>query len=160
MNVVKVNLDELVEDNNNARIHSERNIEEIKKSLKKYKQYRPFVVQRSTNKIIVGNGMYRAMKLLGIKEGWVEYRDLSDIDATKLALTDNRTGELADWNWGILKDLFEGFGPEVTDLPGWDAEEIEAIITANADIDSFFMDDETVKEEKRKTCPYCGHELP
>ena len=76
MNVVKVNLDELVEDNNNARIHSERNIEEIKKSLKKYKQYRPFVVQRSTNKIIVGNGMYRAMKLLGIKEGWVEYRDL------------------------------------------------------------------------------------
>jgi len=143
MNVVKVNLDELVEDNNNARIHSERNIEEIKKSLKKYKQYRPFVVQRSTNKIIVGNGMYRAMKLLGIKEGWVEYRDLSDIEATKLALTDNRTAELAEWDIEILEDIFNDLGDD-KDVIGWNEEEINGIV-GNTPID------EEQQEEARQS---------
>jgi DNA modification methylase len=143
MNVVKVNLDELIEDNNNARIHSERNIEEIKKSLKKYKQYRPFVVQRSTNKIIVGNGMYRAMKLLGIKEGWVEYRDLSDKDATKLALTDNRTAELAEWDIEILEDIFNDLGDD-KDVIGWNEEEINGIV-GNTPID------EEQQEEARQS---------
>lgn len=143
MNVVKVNLDELVEDNNNARIHSERNIEEIKQSLKKYKQYRPFVVQRSTNKIIVGNGMYRAMKLLGIKEGWVEYRDLSDKDATKLALTDNRTAELAEWDIEILEDIFNDLGDD-KDVIGWNEEEINGIV-GNTPID------EEQQEEARQS---------
>lgn len=88
MNLVKVKLQELKPDNKNARKHSERNIEEIKRSLQANEQYRPFVVQRSTNRICVGNGMYEAMIQLGYEEGWVEYRDLTDEEAIKLALTE------------------------------------------------------------------------
>lgn len=151
MNLVKVNLDELIEDNNNARIHSERNIEEIRKSLKKYKQYRPFVVQRSTNKIIVGNGMYRAMKLLGIKEGWVEYRDLSDKDATKLALTDNRTAELAEWDIEILEDIFNELGDD-KDVIGWNEEEINGIV-GNTPIDE--EQQEEARQSLKERFPFC-----
>ena len=127
MNLVKVKLQELKHDNKNARKHSERNIEEIKRSLQVNEQYRPFVVQRSTNRICIGNGMYEAMIQLGYKEGWVEYRDLTDEEAIKLALTDNRTSELAEWDMSTLADLFQEMG-STADVPGWNSEEILALL--------------------------------
>lgn len=124
MEIQRVKLSELKHDKKNARKHDKRNIDEIKKSLQKNPQYRPFVVQKSTGRILVGNGMYQAMKELGITEGWAEYRDLSDEEATVLALSDNRTAELAEWDTAVLKTLFEDMGPDI-DVPGWDTSEIE-----------------------------------
>lgn len=132
MDIKKVKLSELKPDKKNARKHDKRNIEEIKRSLQKNPQYRPFVVQKSTGRILVGNGMYQAMKELGITEGWVEYRDLSDEEATVLALSDNRTAELAEWDTAVLKNLFEDMGPDI-DVPGWDTSEIEEFFSLSSD---------------------------
>ncbi|OUO94793.1 DNA modification methylase [Cloacibacillus sp. An23] len=132
MDIKKVKLSELKPDKKNARKHDKRNIEEIKRSLQKNPQYRPFVVQKSTGRILVGNGMYQAMKELGITEGWVEYRDLNDEDATVLALSDNRTAELADWDTAVLKNLLEEMGPDI-DVPGWDTSEIEGLFSLPSD---------------------------
>lgn len=132
MDIKKVKLSELKPDKKNARKHDKRNIDEIKRSLQKNPQYRPFVVQKSTGRILVGNGMYQAMKELGITEGWVEYRDLSDEEATVLALSDNRTAELAEWNTAVLKNLFEDIGPDI-DVPGWDTSEIEEFFNLPSD---------------------------
>lgn len=132
MDLKKVKLSELKPDKKNARKHDKRNIDEIKRSLQKNPQYRPFVVQKSTGRILVGNGMYQAMKELGITEGWVEYRDLSDEEATVLALSDNRTAELAEWDTAVLKNLFEDMGPDI-DVPGWDTSEIEEFFSLSSD---------------------------
>ena len=126
MKPIKVKLSELVLDPKNARHHSARNIEAIKASLQENEQYRPFVVQRGTNKIAIGNGMYLAMKELGVKEGWVEYRDLNDKQFTRLALADNRTAELADWNEDMLKSLL--CENDIGQVPGFDGEEIAALL--------------------------------
>lgn len=82
MQIKKVLLSQLVPDDKNARAHSKRNIEEVKKSLEQFGQHRAFVVQRSSNKILVGNGMYEAMRQLGWKEADVYFVD--DDDGTAL----------------------------------------------------------------------------
>jgi DNA modification methylase len=120
---VLVKLSKLKPDTKNARKHSERNVEEIARSLEKFGQHRPFVVQKSTGKILIGNGMYEAMKQLGRKEGFALYVDDDDETAVKRALADNRTGELAEWDWPVLKDIVQEFGPE-PDIPGWNDEEL------------------------------------
>jgi DNA modification methylase len=122
--MVLVKLYKLKPDARNGRKHSEANIKEIVRSLEKFGQHRPFVVQKSTNKILVGNGMYEAMKRLGLKEGIVLYVDDDDETAAKRALADNRTAELAEWDWAALKDIVQELGPE-PNIPGWNDEELE-----------------------------------
>lgn len=142
MDIKKVKLSELKPDKKNARKHDKRNIEEIKRSLQKNPQYRPFVVQKGTGRILVGNGMYQAMKELGITEGWAEYRDLTDEEATALALADNRTAELAEWDMSTLRDLFQEMGPDI-DVPGWNADEIEDLFGLPTDgINTEIIEDE------------------
>jgi DNA modification methylase len=119
-----VMLSELIADQRNARRHSDRNVEEIARSLKEFGQHRPFVVQKSTGRILVGNGMYEAMKKLGWTEGQVLYVDDDDATATRRALADNRTAELAEWDNQILKDLLQTLGPE-PNIPGWSDSELE-----------------------------------
>lgn len=123
MNLIKVKLSDLKPDRRNARKHSERNIEEIKRSLQLNEQYRPFVVQHGTNRICVGNGMYEAMKQLGYEEGWVEYRDLTDAEAIQLALTDNRTSDLSEWDASTLSELMK----DIDSIAGWNGDEISEI---------------------------------
>jgi DNA modification methylase len=123
---ITVKLSKLKPDKKNARKHSERNIDEIARSLRRFGQHRPFVVQRGTNKILVGNGMYEAMKSLGWSEGSVLYVEDDDETAVKRALADNRTGELAEWDWPVLKDIVQELGPE-PDIPGWNDEELEEL---------------------------------
>lgn len=127
MKPILVELSTLKPDHKNARKHSERNIKEIMRSLQANEQYRPFVVQEGTNRIIVGNGMYEAMKRLGIKTGWAEFRRLTEDEATKLAIADNRTAELAEWDFETLGTLFKEIDDD-TNVPGWSPEEISGLL--------------------------------
>lgn len=136
MDIVKVNLSELKPDPNNARKHSSQNILAIKQSLQENPQYRPFVVQKGTNKICVGNGMYAAMQELGIKEGWVEYRDLNDKQFARLSVTDNRTAELAEWDEDILQQIISNYGDDIT-IPGFGDD-----VSFNLDDDKEITEDE------------------
>ena len=156
MNVEKVKLSALRHDKRNARKHDERNIEEIKRSLQEFGQHRPFVVQRGTNKVIVGNGMLDAMLALGMTEGDAYFVDDDEETSIRRALADNRTGELAAWDMGTLKDLFQDMGPE-PDVPGWNTEEIENLFQVPSAIE---LEDEDCKNDKDDVttchCPKCG----
>jgi ParB-like chromosome segregation protein Spo0J len=52
-------------DASNARQHNERNLEAIKGSLARFAQVEPLVVQKSTGRVIGGNGRLVAMRALG-----------------------------------------------------------------------------------------------
>ena len=107
MQIEKIPLSQLVPDDRNARRHDERNIAEVKKSLQQFGQHRAFVVQRGSNKILVGNGMYEAMRQLGWEEADVYFVDDDDATAVRRALADNRTAELAEWDTDVLAHLFD-----------------------------------------------------
>ena len=156
MNVERVKLSTLRHDKRNARKHDERNVEEIKRSLQEFGQHRPFVVQRGTNKIIVGNGMLDAMLALGMTEGDAYFVDDDEETSIRRALADNRTGELAAWDMGTLKDLFQDMGPE-PDVPGWNTAEIENLFQVPSAIELEDDDSNNDKDDVMTChCPKCG----
>lgn len=123
-----VELKKLKPDKKNARRHSDRNIEEVKRSLLEFGQHAPLVVRKADNSIIVGNARFQAMKELGWDKALVLYVDDDEATAVKRSLADNRTGELAEWNDDILKELLESLGPDNLDIPGWNEDELEAML--------------------------------
>ena len=105
---MKIAIADLSLDPNNARKHSQRNLDAIAASLKQFGQRKPIVVHRGV--VLAGNGTVEAAKSLG----WSEIEIASvpddwDNDTAKAyALADNRTAELAEWDEGELaKQLLE-----------------------------------------------------
>ena len=154
--IERARLKDLVPDSANARLHSERNLREIARSLAEFGQHAPLVVQRSTNRILVGNGRYEAMLSLGWEDCLVHYVDDDNVMAVRRALADNRTAELAEWDHETLARLIEEIDAEI---PGWTDEELKALAEL-PDVDEFFEEAEaapTVPEEPdARRCPQCG----
>ncbi len=109
LTIRRVALSALHADPANARSHDDRNLAAIAASLKQFGQAEPLVVQRSTGKVIGGNGRMTAMKALGWTECDVVELDLDDTQATALGIALNRTGELAEWDLPALTKILESF---------------------------------------------------
>jgi len=127
---VKISITELSLDPRNARKHSQRNLDAIAASLKKFGQRKPIVVHRGV--VLAGNGTLEAAKTLG----WTEIDvaevpdDWDDETAKAYALADNRTAELAEWDESELaKQLLELVDAE------WDITELGFEVPALADIE-------------------------
>jgi ParB-like chromosome segregation protein Spo0J len=142
-----VRLETLVPDSANARKHSERNIEEIMRSLREFGQHAPLVVQKSTNLILVGNGRYEAMRRLGWSEAQAQFVDDDNITAVRRALADNRTAELAEWDDDALASLVKGLG-EGIEIPGWNEEELANLLES-----SMSTGDELAEESENNPLP-------
>lgn len=112
-NYKKVNLSAIHEDESNARLHPDENLSDIRASLIEFGQVEPLVVQKSTGKIIGGNGRYRVMKNLGWKECDVVYVDIDNIKASALGIALNRAGERAEWDDDVLSRLLTEINGEV-----------------------------------------------
>jgi DNA modification methylase len=142
----RVPISSLHTDPANARSHGERNLEAIQGSLARFGQAEPLVVQRSTGRIVGGNGRLVAMKALGWTEADVVELDLDDLQATALGIALNRTGELAEWDMQSLsrlltelqaEDAFDGLGFEQEDL-----DKLIADLEAEAGILNSIIEDE------------------
>lgn len=115
MKVITKAITELTLDPNNARKHSQKNLDAIAASLEKFGQRKPIVVHRGV--VIAGNGTVEAAKILGWTNiSIAEVPDDWDLDTAKAyALADNRSAELAEWDESTLaKQLLE------LEDSGWD----------------------------------------
>lgn len=92
-----VDVDELIHDPANVRLHDERNIEAIMASLTRFGQQKPIVVGKD-NVVLAGNGTLMAAKQLNWSKLDVMRTDLTGSDAVAYAIADNRTAELATWD--------------------------------------------------------------
>ena len=125
---VRMNLADLREDADNPRIHDRRNIDVIKQSLQEFKQYRTYVVQKGTNRIIIGNGMYRAMLELGWTHADVRLVALTDEQARLLSIFDNRASDTSEFKASIA-EMLDMLPEDLRELAGFTAQEIENIKT-------------------------------
>ncbi len=98
-------------DPKNARKHSPRNLDAIKKSLERFGQQRPIVVD-AKGVVIAGNGTLEAAKALGWEEIEVVRSTLKGSSATAYAIADNRTAELAEWDDDILAETLKALKVE------------------------------------------------
>lgn len=136
MDTVKMLLTDIVPDPGNTRIHDERNIQVIMKSLAKFGQYRAFVVQKPSMVIRVGNGMYEAMKRLGWKEGYVIAKEMTDEEATALSIIDNRSSDLSYFDDTILRDIMQALGQDARLMTGFNEDEIKRYFVEEIDFQS------------------------
>ena len=149
-----VSIDTLHEDPDNARGHDERNIEAIKSSLFAFGQQKPIVVDEN-GCVLAGNGTLVAAKMLGWKEIAASQSDIIRDDAKKAyAIADNKTAELATWNFQVLADTLASLQHD-SDLllsTGFSDFEIEPLINAKwedeAPVDD--DDDENDSDEHKK----------
>lgn len=101
----RVSIDEVFEDPANARTHDAANLSAITGSLRAFGQVEPLVVQRSTMKVVGGNGRLKAMRALGWTEVDIADADIDNASAAALGIALNRSAELADWDGDALDSL-------------------------------------------------------
>ena len=118
-------------DPHNVRLHNARNLEAIKASLSSTGQVKPVVVTAS-GMVLAGNGTLAAAQALGWSHLAAVAFTGSPAEARRFALADNRTAELAEWDWEGLAGQFramEADGIAFDDL-GWAGYEIEPLLQA------------------------------
>jgi DNA modification methylase len=125
----RVALDAIHLDPSNAREHGPENMEAIVGSLKQFGQAEPLVVQKSTGRVIGGNGRLVAMRKLGWTECDIVEVEVDDLTATALGIALNRTGELATWDEPTLGKLLEELkANDALDGVGYTPEDIDTLL--------------------------------
>lgn len=160
MKLELIPISQLIEDPSNVRTHSDKNINAIKGSLKRFKQQKPIVIDKD-NIIIAGNGTIRAAKDAGLTEIYCVRSELQGTDKTAFAIADNRTSELAEWDktalglqLSALDDLdfdLEEIGFDVGDMTEFELPES----SNGKEFDESCADDVEFIE-----CPECHHKWP
>lgn len=139
---------------NNPR-NNEEAVEKVANSIKEFGFNQPIVVDKD-NVIIVGHTRYLAAQELGLTEAPVIVAgNLSDEQAQAYRLADNKTGELAGWD-------FEKLALELEQIEDINMSDFGFVEGSDLDInDDDFLSDNQIKEKepKKVTCPHCGQEF-
>jgi len=135
----EVNIDLLKTPELNTRIHPEKQIAEIRRSLKKWGQYKNVVID-DQYLVLAGNGLVEAMRAEGMKKVWVIILyDLSENDKKKLMMADNKTAGLGIDNLGNIEQLIHDLAGDF-DIPGFDDEILNSIGAASEEISQALED--------------------
>ena len=121
-----VKIEDLIADKQNARLHSDRNIDAIKASLERFGQQKPIVID-SDNVVRAGNGTVRAAIDLGWTEISAVQSTLEEKDMVAFAIADNRTAELASWDEKVLWETIDKMDNGVAEEMAFTPAELEAI---------------------------------
>jgi len=129
MKVVKVNIDDLKFAEYNPRAATEKEIKDLKESLKRFGFVEPIVVNNAPkrkNVIIGGHFRVKVAKELGIKEIPVVYVNIPDLKREQeLNLRLNKN--LGHWDY----DLLANFDEEMLLDVGWEEDEILEMFSLN-----------------------------
>src|SRR5689334_6363342 len=91
--------------------HNERAVAPVAASIRRFGFGAPILARRENQQVIAGHTRLLAAIQLGLERVPVRYLDLDPADAHLLALADNKTAELADWDdevlGAVLADLAE-----------------------------------------------------
>lgn len=113
-------------------------VDRIADSLKKFGWGRPIVVRKANKLIMAGNTTIKAAIKLGLDEAPVRFLDVSQKVAVQYALADNKLGELAEWDFEKLEDIFVDFEMADLELAGFSLDEINELKTPDGE----YPDDE------------------
>lgn len=122
----------------NPRRHSEKQIDEMAKSVEKFGQIRPIVVDEN-NVVWCGNGLVESLKKLGRdKADAMVVSGLSESDKKKLMLADNKVFQLGFDDGAAVEQILLEL--DDFEIPGFDANTLEMLYGDLDDSISEFMD--------------------
>lgn len=163
MQVVAKSVDEIKPYENNPRNNDDA-VDAVANSIKEFGWQQPIVVDIG-GVIIAGHTRYKAAKKLGLKTvPVVVAKDLSEEQVKAYRLADNKSGELADWNFSQLNEELQGIDDlDMTEF-GFDESEINLADdwSDDGELDDYDepddSDNEPEDEEPKLVCPQCGYE--
>ena len=149
MKLTKVKLSAIRPYERNPR-RNDKAAEEVAKSIEQVGYCNPIIVDEDMV-VLAGHTRLKALKKLGWKECDVIIRGgLTEEQKKKYRLYDNKTGELAEWDFELLAQEMEGLDFSAFDIDwGMQAEFDEPE-------EREFSDDESDDEEYDYECPVCG----
>ncbi len=90
-------IDQLVPWADNPRLNDQA-VGDVADSIKRFGFASPIVARREDNMVIAGHTRLKAARALGLDRVPVRFVDLDPADAKLLALRDNKSGEIAEWD--------------------------------------------------------------
>lgn len=137
------NIDKLQKWKDNPR-KNKAAIKHVAESIKRFGFASPIIARADDKMIIAGHTRYEAAKELGLDKVPVRYLDLDPADSRLLALADNKTAEVADWDEEKLEQVMQDLLDEGLSLDGlgWTDTELADIVQE--------LKDEEIKEEEIK----------
>lgn len=128
LQIRRLALSEIHPDPANVRLHGTANKQAIRASLARFQQVEPLLVQAGTRRLIAGHGRLEAMRELGWSEADVVELDVTDIEATSLAIALNRSGELAEWDEHALARILQSL--PTAERIGFDDAQLDELIAS------------------------------
>ena len=127
-------------------------VDAVAASIKEFGWQQPIVVDKD-GVIIAGHTRFKAAKKLGLKEvPVVVAENLTDEQVKAYRLADNKTGELAGWDFSALEEELVGLAEIDMQQFGFAGSETE-----DFNIDNLFAEAAPKeKEAKEIKCPHCG----
>lgn len=119
---------DLHSDPNNARVHNERNMELVRKSLQEHGWRSVIVARRSDRRILAGHARAQAAQQLGWEMAPVLFVEDDDRRAAAFAIADNRTAELSSWDNAALQELLHAMPEDERYDLGFSLEEFEQLV--------------------------------
>lgn len=162
-----ISIQDLNKDPKNARLRTDRSAKLISESLEKFGTGRSIVIDEN-NTIIAGNGTIEGAKAAGLKKIKVIETSGDEIIAVKrtnltedqkvgLAIADNRSSDLSDWDRSVLEELTMDYDLK----PFFEEEDLEELL-GSGEIKDFEGSREQLEEDFQNfdcTCPRCGFEF-
>lgn len=150
MRLEKRKLRDIIPYENNPR-RNDNAVDAVAESIRQCGYVAPIVVDEN-GVILAGHTRFKALNKLGFKEADVIVREgLTEEQKKKYRILDNKTAELAGWDFTLL-------GEELRDLDFGDFDfGFDSISGEDIDIGGLFGEIEPKEKEPKKiTCPFCG----
>lgn len=143
---------------NNPRINDDA-VAYVANSISEFGFKVPIVIDKG-NEIVCGHTRLKAALQLGIENvPCVTAEDLTEEQIKAFRLVDNKTQELAEWDWGIVFDELDSIETVDMNKVGFeqfleqdDGEMVERKIGSGEEIDLDSFADQEFSQE----CPHCG----
>ena len=148
-------LSELRHPDRNARLHPDKQIAELKRSLQKDGQTRLMVVDEK-GVIWIGNGLYQAMVEMGYTEAYCIVKSgMSEIDKKKMMYSDNRIFDLGVDDMKAFDDFIAELDGDL-DVPGFDDDLLRSLKADAPEIDEILSGYGIITEEKKAEIAEAG----
>ncbi len=154
MQIIEKKLADLIPYERNPR-KNEQAVAQVTNSIREFGFKVPIVVDKN-NVIVAGHTRYKAAQQLQLDTVPVIIADdLTDNQVKAFRLADNKTGELAGWDFEMLEQ-------ELQDVLDLDMSDFGFDTSDMPDLSDFQLDDQnngSTKTPRTITCPHCGQEF-